>query len=53
MAVTINEMHVDVQDAVPKAAAAAPAASADPKKDVDLKQAMNTLHLRNQRLRAD
>ena len=51
MAVTIDEMHVDVQKA-PQAAGAQPA-SADPKKDVDLHQALEMLHERKKRLRAD
>jgi hypothetical protein len=51
MAVTIDEMHVEVQQA-PKAAGAEPA-SADPKKDVDLQEALQILHERKLRLRAD
>ncbi len=50
MAVTINEMHVDVKGAAP-AAAAAP--SAEPKKDVNLRQALEVVALRNHRLRVD
>lgn len=51
MAVTIDEMHVEVQQA-PKAANAQPA-SADPKKDIDLHQALQILHQRKLRLLAD
>jgi hypothetical protein len=51
MAVTIDEMHVDVKQA-PKAESAQPA-SADPKKDVDLHHALHILHQRKLRLRAD
>jgi hypothetical protein len=51
MAVTIDEMHVEVQQA-PKAANAEPA-NADPKKDVDLHEALQILHERKLRLRAD
>jgi len=51
MAVTIDEMHVDVQQAPP--AANAPAANAEPKKDVDLSEALRMLHERKLRLRAD
>ena len=51
MAVTIDEMHVEVQR-TPKAANAEPA-NADPKKDVDLHEALQILHERKLRLRAD
>jgi hypothetical protein len=53
MAVTISEMHVEVKDAAPAASGAAPSASADPKKDVNLRQALEILQIRNKRLRAD
>jgi hypothetical protein len=52
MAVTINEMHVDVKGAAP-AAAPSSASSADPKKDVNLRQALEIMQARNRRLRAD
>ena len=51
MAVTIDEMHVQVQDAPP--AANAPAPSDDTKKDVNLNEAIEMLHERKLRLRAD
>ncbi len=51
MAVTIDEMHVEVQPA-PQAANAQPA-NADAKKDVDLQEALQILHVRKLRLRAD
>jgi hypothetical protein len=51
MAVTIEEMHVDVQKPQP---AASPAASgAEPKKDVDLHEALHLLHERKYRLKAN
>lgn len=51
MAVTIGEMHVQVQEA-PKAASQ-PAAPSEPGKDVDLLQALHMLHERKLRLKAD
>jgi len=51
MAVTIDEMHVEVQAASP--AASPPAAGAEPGKDVDLREALHMLHERKLRLRAD
>jgi hypothetical protein len=51
MAVTIDEMHVEVQG--PPAPASAPAAGADSKKNVNLREAMEILHERKLRLRAD
>jgi hypothetical protein len=51
MAVTIDEMHVDVQAAPP--AASPPAANAEPGKDVDLREALHLLHERKLRLQAD
>lgn len=51
MAVTIDEMHVQVQD--PPKAANAPAPNDDKKKDVNLHQAIEMLHERKLRLRAD
>jgi hypothetical protein len=51
MAVTIDEMHVEVQE--PGPSANAPAANAEPKKDVDLHEAIAILHERKLRLRAD
>jgi hypothetical protein len=52
MAVTIDEMHVDVKDSQP--AASAPAAGGEePKKDIDLREGLHLLHERNDRLRAD
>lgn len=51
MAVTIGEMHVDVQ-AAPQTAA--PAAKTDePKKDLSLGQALDIMREREMRLRAD
>jgi hypothetical protein len=51
MAVTIEEMHVDVQKAQPGASSAA--GGAEPKKDVDLREALHLLHERKYRLKAD
>jgi hypothetical protein len=52
MAVTISEMHVDVQEAPP--AAAAPAKPDDKaKKDLNLNQALEMLRERTLRLLAD
>ena len=51
MAVTIDEMHVDVQR--PQPAASPAAAGAEPKKDVDLHEALHLLHERKHRLKAD
>jgi hypothetical protein len=51
MAVTIDEMHVDVQP--PPAPAGAPAAAAEPKKDIDLFEALEMARERKLRLRAD
>jgi hypothetical protein len=51
MAVTIEEMHVEVQDA-PRAPST-PAPSEEPKKDVNLHEAIEMLHERKLRLRAD
>jgi hypothetical protein len=51
MAVTIDEMHVQVQEA-PKAASA-PAPTDDKKKDVSLHEAMEAFHERKLRLKAD
>jgi hypothetical protein len=51
MAVTVDEMHVEVQDSKP---AAAPAPSHDqPKKDVRLCDVLQQLDDRKLRLRAD
>ena len=51
MAVTIDEMHVEVQEPAPSAS---PATSGSKrKKDVDLKVALEMIHERNLRLRAD
>jgi hypothetical protein len=52
MAVTIEEMHVDVQPAKPEANASAEG-GAEPKKDIDLDEAVRLLHERKMRLRAD
>jgi hypothetical protein len=52
MAVTISEMHVDVQEAAPAGAAPAKGA-AEPKKDASLGQALEILRERESRLRAD
>lgn len=51
MAVTIDEMHVQVQDA--PAPANAPAPSDEKKKDVNLTEALAMLHERKLRLYAD
>ncbi|MGA3132233.1 MAG: hypothetical protein ABSD59_15610 [Terracidiphilus sp.] len=51
MAVTIDEMHVDVQK--PPAAASAPTSDAGPKKDMDMREALEVMNERKQRLRAD
>ena len=51
MAVVIDEMHVDVQEATPSASAATP--SDEPKKDVNLSEALGILHERKLRLKAD
>lgn len=52
MAVTISEMHVDVQAAPPSAAT--PEKTDDkPKKDLSLTQALEVLSERSLRLRAD
>jgi hypothetical protein len=51
MAVTIDEMHVDVQQASP--AANAQPSNAEPKKSMELQEALEMLRERNLRLRAD
>jgi len=51
MAVAIDEMQVEVQQKPP--AASAPGANPEPKKDVNLHEALETLHERKLRLRAD
>jgi hypothetical protein len=52
MAVTIDEMHVDVKESQPPAGA--PAAGGDEaKKDLDLREALHLLHERKSRLKAD
>jgi len=51
MAVTIDEMHVDVKESQP--AAGTPAAGGEEPKDVDLREALHMLHERKYRLRAD
>ncbi len=51
MAVTIDEMHVEVQESPPPVNSSN--ATAEPKKDVDLNQAMEMLLERKLRLRAD
>jgi hypothetical protein len=51
MAVTIDEMHVEVQSS--PAPASAPVAGPDSKKNVALREAMEMLHERKLRLRAD
>lgn len=51
MAVTIDEMHVDVQE--PPPSANAPVANSEPPKDVNLDEALAMLQLRKLRLRAD
>ncbi len=51
MAVTIDEMHVQVAQAPPAASPAA--APAEPKKDKDLSEELHLLHERKLRLKAD
>lgn len=51
MAVTIDEMHVEVQPTPPSTQAAAPAD--DSKKDIHLVDALHLLHERKARLKAD
>ncbi|MGA2275968.1 MAG: hypothetical protein ABSG00_00065 [Terracidiphilus sp.] len=51
MAVTIDEMHVEVQPNAP--AASAPEQGADAKKDIQLHEAIEMLRERKLRLRAD
>jgi len=51
MAVTINEMNVEVKP--PTAPAAAPSAAAEKSRKVDLSSALEMLHERQHRLRAD
>jgi hypothetical protein len=51
MAVTIDEMQVEVQQSSPSANSAT--ANAEPKKDLDLNETMEMLRERNLRLRAD
>jgi arginase family enzyme len=51
MAVTIDEMHVDVREA--SAPAAAPATEADPNKGLNLREAMQLMRQRTERLQAD
>jgi len=51
MAVTIDEMHVQVQEAPP--APSTPAPADEQKKDVNLNEALEMLHERKLRLRAD
>jgi hypothetical protein len=51
MAVTIDEMHVEVQEAAPSTPAAT--SSGEPKKDVNLRDALDILHERKLRLRAN
>jgi hypothetical protein len=53
MAVTIDEMHVEVQQQTPPSAAGASPSSTEPKKDVDLREALHLLHERKLRLRAN
>jgi len=50
MAVTIDEMHVEVQSPAPESA---PSPAAEPPKDVDLREAMTLFGERTARLRAD
>lgn len=51
MAVTIDEMHVEVQNSPPSANSAT--AQTEPKKEVDLYEAIEMLRERKLRLRAD
>lgn len=51
MAVTIDEMHVQVAE--PPPAAAPGAAPTEPKKDKDLHEELHLLHERKLRLKAD
>ena len=52
MAVTIDEMHVEVKEAAPGAGSAA-SAQEPAKKEVDLRSALEMLHERKLRLQAD
>jgi hypothetical protein len=51
MAVTIDEMHVEVEQSPPAANAAT--STAEPKKDVNLNEALQVIHERKLRLKAD
>jgi hypothetical protein len=51
MAITIEDMHVEVQP--PQAPAGGPAPETEPKKDVDLAAALELMQERKLRLRAD
>lgn len=56
MAVTINEVHVDVREPVPAASTGSSSAggsSHDTKKDVPLAEALRMVHERKMRLKAD
>jgi len=54
MAVTIDEMHVDVKEAsTPAATASTPPAEADTNKGLNLHEAMQLLKQRTERLEAD
>jgi hypothetical protein len=52
MAVTIDEMHVDVTE-TPVRPAPGPGPGAEPKKDMNLSQALELLRERTRRLKAD
>ena len=51
MAVTIDELHVQVEEQAPAPKATEP--GAEPQKDMDLEQALEMQHERKLRLRAD
>jgi|HubBroStandDraft_1064217.scaffolds.fasta_scaffold1278387_2 hypothetical protein len=52
MAVTIDEMHVDVKQALAPSNTS-PSTNAESKKDVDLREALHALYERELRLKAD
>jgi hypothetical protein len=51
MAVTIDEMHVEVQHPPPQTSA--PAQNPEPKKETNVSESLQILHERKLRLRAD
>jgi hypothetical protein len=53
MAVTIDEMHVDVKEAATAPAATSATQEADPNKGLNLHEAMRLMQQRTERLKAD